>query len=244
MIDSVSGAGASDELRRFLEEQWAAFLPHLDSFQWPVETARWHELVYCLLDRVAGAGLPALQVRQLTDALVALDLADVAQLAALSDTTGAFDADDERAKLLLGILRQAGLSDEQAESALVVLTEAAAVLRTRHDGKIQRLLRHYGHMMVEDLASQFSFSRLPPDDARVAFTLWLQNVLAMPVELWDADVREVCRQLGTSRSALVATADDLDVNVALLDDVLRSYARAESHSADADQPTGAPPECD
>jgi hypothetical protein len=223
-------------LRRFLNEQWAAFVPHLAQFQWPAETARWHELVFCLLHCVARPDLPSVRVRRLTDALVGLDLVEVGQIAALADERGRIDLGAKKAALLLDVLEHGGLHKQRAECAIVALVEAASAVMQRHGGKIQRYLRQYGQMMLDDLPNQFSFSRLSDDDARLAFTLWLQNVLNMPIELWNAEVKEVCRHLRSSRETLVATADDLDINVALLDDVLSAYMHPDSQTSERAAP--------
>lgn len=210
-------------LRAFIEEQWAVFLPRASEFQWPVESARWHELVFCLLRYSGRPDITGERARRLASDLVDLGLVEVAHLASMAGRDGAPEATDPGAGLLRSVLVQAGLSAERAQVALVTLVEAASTLQAQHDGRIQRLLRAHAEAFLTEVSAVFTFSHLPTEAARLALTLWLQNVTTLPLELWDRDIAEFCRQFGCTRADLVAVADDLDLNVALVDDALGAF---------------------
>lgn len=224
MTESIESGGESRALlRAFVEEQWAAFLPRVSEFQWPLESARWHEMVFCLLRYAGRPEITSERARRLTGDLVDLGLVEVGHLAAMAGADGAPEPTNPGADLLRGVLVQAGLGAERAQVALVTLVEAAGTLQARHDGRIQRLLRAHAEAFLTEVSATFAFSRLPAESARLALTLWLQNVTTLPLELWDRDVVEFCRQFGCTREDLVAVADDLDLNLALVDDVLGAF---------------------
>lgn len=221
-------------LRAFVEEQWSAVFPRVSEFQWPLESARWHEMVFCLLRYVGRPEITSERARRLTADLVDLGLLEVGHLAAMSRPDGSLEVTSTGANLLQGVLEQAGLSADRARAALVTLGEAASTLQAQHDGRIQRLLRVHAETFLAELSRTFVFSRLPAEPARLALTLWLQNVTTLPLELWDRDIAEFCREFGCTREDLVAVADDLDLNVALVDDFLGSFI-----PPDVSRPAGA-----
>jgi hypothetical protein len=73
--------------------------------------------------------------------------------------------------------------------------------------------------MIQELPRHFTLRRLDAQDARFAFTHWLQQVLNMPLPLSDASVEKLCQQYHVSVDDLVAAIDERDLNVALMDEV-------------------------
>lgn len=211
-----------DLLRSFVIEQFRAFAAPLDQYQWAWESARWHELVFCLLLRLGQPQIEADIARRLTSTLENLDLLRIEGLVALAGDGGSPDFDHPDLMLMLRVLERFGFTGAQASVAVTTICEAALALQDRHDGKVQRYLRYYGEQMLDELAKHFSFSRMPDEDARHAFTHWLQNVLNMPVKLAEPPVKQLCQQFQVTLDDLVAIADELDLNLALVDDMLAS----------------------
>jgi hypothetical protein len=92
-----------------------------------------------------------------------------------------------------------------------------------YDGKVQRYLRHYGQQMLDALSHDFSYSQIAKEDVRHAFTHWLQNVLNMPVAVSEPAIAKFCERRGIRAEELLKVADELDINVALLDDMIANY---------------------
>jgi hypothetical protein len=84
--------------------------------------------------------------------------------------------------------------------------------------------------MLRDLDRIFEFSALTEAEVRYAFTYWLQNVLNMPLSLIDENVRMFCAQHDLEPEQLFAAADELDVNLALVDDVVQLHLTRQALS--------------
>jgi hypothetical protein len=119
--------------------------------------------------------------------------------------------------------RRPGLTEEESKSSLLVMHEAAKRLMEHHDGKIQKYLRKYGQQMLDEFVETFSISGMDEKDLRDAATYWLQNVLNMPVNLKIESIDTFCNTLGISEGELVEEADNLNINVALLDDMIDQH---------------------
>jgi hypothetical protein len=194
---------------------------HDFAHQWLWEVDRWKELVFALLTRVTT--IEEAQLRHVVTLLRDLDLLDIEGLAAVSWVDSKFDLNNPRARRFNAVLLENGLSDEEAANGLAATCAVARGLHERHQGKIQCYLRQYGEMMLRDLSSTFTFEHLSEDDTRFAFTYWLQNVLNMPIPLRDADTVSFCAEHKLTESDLLAAADRLNLNVALLDDIVHRY---------------------
>ena len=159
-------------------------------------------------------------------------LLDIEDLAALQE-----GEETGKSSLIRELMVGAGLTDDEARSALTTLSEAAAGLWDHFQGKVQRYLRHYGETMVDEIAGTFAFTAMEPRTAAEAFRYWLQNVLNMPVSLDDIWIQQFCERYGFSAADLLAAADAMDVNVALVDDLARLHT-ASVESEKAAEPNG------
>jgi hypothetical protein len=177
------------------------------------------ELVYTLLTRVED--IPQSEVREAVDTLDALGLLEVETFREQSE--GA-DAERKRRK---EVLEEAGFSPEGAEKGVVTLTEMATSLQQQYDGKVQRFLRDYGEQMVTDAIEQFSFSEIDRSDVDYAFRFWLQNVSNMPVHLPLEEVDTFTDENDITHDDLVSIADGIDLNIALLDDIIAREVTSE-----------------
>ena len=186
---------------------------------WVWEGERWQELVFALLAQVSD--LPEDEVRVLAEQMQDLDLLDVLALAALRRGRPSADRKALLARRVVEILEEGGFSSEQAIRGLEAICEAALGFEEHFGGKVQDYLRRYGDLMLQELGRFFEFSALNDSETQTAFSYWLQNVLNMPISLLDADMRAFCEQHGLQPEELIAAADELDLNLALLDDLVQ-----------------------
>jgi hypothetical protein len=191
------------------------------SHVWISERERWKELVFALLTALTSR--PHSEVRAVVDQMDDAGLLDVDMLGQVGEERRRGVAPGAHARSVLDFLREGGFAEEEIASGLDAMCDAALSLQQRFDGKVQRYLRRYGELMLDEIEDLFQFTTLDADAARSAFTYWLQNVLNMPLPLLDEPVRTASRHLGVEPDELVLAADELDLNLAFLDDVLLSY---------------------
>lgn len=209
-----------ERLRQFILERWPAFAVTASRHQWPSEQERWQEFAFCLFHRVNASAIDATTARTIIDVLARLELLEVATLASLVDDGGRVDLAHDDAVLLQRVMVRLGVAREAVETAIVTLSEAAAWLQRHHDGKVQRYLRAYGEQMLREANQHFNFTRLPAADVGSALTHWLQNALSMPLALREPAMEDLAQAFGLSTGEIVELADELDINVALLDDMI------------------------
>jgi hypothetical protein len=126
-----------------------------------------------------------------------------------------------------------GFSREESQRAVAVMSDAAEGLSRHFHSKVQLYLRHYGMLMLQEVDNFFSFSGLDNTQVRRAMTYWLQNVANMPVPLQDSTIKEYANRVGIGPDDLVAAADELDINVAVVDDAVHAYVMKILMSEDA-----------
>lgn len=220
LIRQEAGETARDRLRDNILARWQWLERSPNAYPWPWESSRWHELVFCILYRLATPELPPETARTLTLALADLGLLDVNCLAAQLNEDGEVDPAHPDAALMLQLLQRAGLPAAKGSAILTTLGQVAAGFEQRYHGKVQRYLRHYGHAFLDGLHQDFSFSKIGEEDMRQIFTHWLQNVLNLPLPVSEPAVAQFCAAHGASVADLLQIADELDLNVALLDDLI------------------------
>ncbi len=202
------------------------------SHPWLSEHDRWKELVFALLTRISV--LPEAQIRSATDYLSALNLLDVAALANAAASHVTVDKDVHLHRRMLEILQEAGFSQKEARRSVATIGEAALTLQKRYDGKVQRYLRRFGELILDDAGSAFRFSNLNKADVKRAFTYWLQNVLNMPLSLSDQSWEGFSRKHRVTPQQLVTAADELDVTLSYLDDLIHRHMDLAAASPERD----------
>ena len=207
-----------DEL---LTRLYADYAAEISETLWPWETARWHEMVFCILAAAAEPGTPVASLRELNDRLVELDLLDLADWATNQEDPDKAGQLQDMYTTLGTILKKSGFTAARTKTALDTINEAAQGLLRNYDGKVQHYFRSYGMQMLERIQTDFGFSQ--SDTAKQALAIWLQNSLNMPVAGRDAIIDQACEELGVTYHELLAAADRNDINVALMDDALRAF---------------------
>jgi endonuclease III len=209
------------ETEKTLQELYYRYRVQLQSYPWEWEEDRWDELIFCLLWRTGRTS--DIEARTAVRILKDLRLLSVSDLASLLLDGNNVDMSQSNAVLIAEVLRRSGFSDDGVVRGLRAIVQAAQSLEKNHKGKIQHYLRAYGERMLAELPQHFAFTELPEVDVHFAFCVWMQNTLSMPVPAWDERVQRYCDQLGITKSELLLSADNLDMNVAVLDDLIVRY---------------------
>ncbi len=199
--------------------------------QWPAEQERWVELIFALVSRRSDK--PEFIIRYIIEELDDLGLLDVEELSNIPKIDSNIDFHSLFAKRVIESLSESrlteegsiipGFTKEESKSSLLIMHEAAKGLMDHHDGKIQKYLRKYGQQMIDEISENFSFSGLEEKDIKYAFIYWLQNVLNMPINLRTKSTNIFCEELKIECNELVKKADELNINIALLDDMIEQY---------------------
>jgi hypothetical protein len=217
-MEETKRAEVEFQLRKLFTKYQDLFLYH----QWPSEHDRWITLGFALISRAIKNYDKAKEAMVAADNLGLLDAGLIAKIP-LND--GEIDLADAYARRIFEILSEAGFSEEESMLSLLVLQELADNLRKNHGGKVQRYLRKYGENMIEELPQNISISKMGEADVKFAFVYWLQNVLNMPILLANENVNNFCDKFGINYQELVEVADNLDINLALLDDLINVYMK-------------------
>lgn len=195
--------------------------------QWASEHDRWTELIFSLLTRISPHDQH--ELRRIVMELKSLGLLNVEILADSSQ-----QKDEMNKVCITDVLIENGFTKKEIEAFLITISEAAAVIQMKYAGKIQQYLRSYGELILSEVKENFKFSKLSQDDAKYAFTLWLQNTMNMPLSLLSNDVKSFCKSQNIDTTSLVEAADKMDLNLALMDDLITEYI-AETESAKNDK---------
>lgn len=189
--------------------------------QWPSENRRWVELIFALITRISD--IPEDEIRDIIEELDDLELLNLEALSEISDVKGKINLNNPNARHIFEYLLESGFTKEESKSSIQVMHEVAKSLMKNYDGKIQKYLRKYGQQMIDELPRNFSFSKMSDEDVNYAFTYWLQNVLNMPIRLPTKSFDAFCRKLNVGSDELIEEADRLDINLALVDDMIQLY---------------------
>jgi hypothetical protein len=187
---------------------------------WAMEDARWAELAFALMSRLSRQ--PDTVLRDLVDELAGIGLLDVATLAAGPDSPGGEAAQ----RRLVQVMQERGLEPAEAARVARGLGDLARGLQQHFAGRAQRYLRHYAEAMLRDLDRWFACTELTREELADVVTYWLQNAAVMPVSLVDESVRAFCDEFGFTTRELIDAADDLGLNLGLLDDLTLLHANA------------------
>lgn len=219
------------DLEALVIELLQQFDTSIEGYLWPWEEARWYELVYCL----------ALQLRpsDLSNDEIHRAIASLGDLGLLSpEALSEFNAegnDDPDLQLMNNVLERYGMSSEESSALVVTICEAAKGFTSQYQGKVQRFLRKYGQMMLEELISTISLSKMDEKDAKMAFSQWLQNAAGMPLVLSSEDLEELCSGLETTSTEFVDVVDGLNLNLTMVDDFVFSFLETEQQLAEDEE---------
>lgn len=200
--------------RELLEELVDDFGPDLiGEHRWFDERERWRELVYAILSH--STSRDGGSVREACNDLEDRGLLDSPSLLSNGAAKAAV-----KARLV-----ESGLTEQEIDTGLRPLETIASFLDQHHSGKLQLYLRRSLERLADELGTDVS---LTDDASRTAIRFWLQNILAAPLSLRLPQAISWCETRETNWDELVAAADEADVNVALLDDLVLTAIAAEA----------------
>jgi|GEM_PF-662754 hypothetical protein len=181
----------------------------LQEYPWEFESDRLAELIELLFLSVgmdakkAGASVSALN-----------------QLGMISGLpTGNFG--DEQYQFMQRVLIQTGVDEEKAEIAIKLVISVILQVRKKWGGYIQRMLRHWGSRMADDLGGTLQKAGLDEGRAMSVAVSWLQNVANIPIlAQGDPHVKNFLKEYHISEEELTGLLDSLGLNVSVADELL------------------------
>lgn len=183
--------------------------------QWPWETQRWHELVYCLLSAVEGRFGSDTHSASAVRVLMELGLLEIPLLAKAEETTSLH---------LSIVLERTSFSHEQARQLVRALFDLAKCLDEMYQGKVQLLLRTSGMELVDQVLQALPLEdTLGKQNASLVVMHWLQNVLNLPVLVPSPGLKALLAETGAKSEEILAAVDELNINIALLDEILNRW---------------------
>jgi len=209
-----------DTLSELFDEHQSIF----ELYQWPFERLRWSELVFSILQAFSSEPVAAAVVSVLSE-LELIEVEKIAKFAYKSTNR----RPTRRAQLVLSILNEAGFDRSSAEKALTTMVEAAQAVQSAFNGKVQLLLRRESETMLRNVVAFFSFSELDKNASRQAIITWLQNVLNIPLHRETTSTKAFCKQMGISQEELITTSDNLDINLAIVNELIQQWYDAEAN---------------
>jgi hypothetical protein len=79
------------------------------------------------------------------------------------------------------------------------------------------VLREYGELIRDELIRLFSDEALDNEKIEHGVTLWLQSAFGLPILSEKQSVKDYCDQRGINMEDLQTIADELDLNLGVLD---------------------------
>lgn len=206
-------------LKDKLQEIYDQHEPDLSAYVWVSEADRWAELAFCLLNQLTD--LEPEQVRMIVNRLQDLGVLRIVALA------GDGPEYQETRTVLAYVLKRYGFSDQDAERGVQLLTHVAQHVQRDYAGKIQGFLRRHAKMMRDELLETLKDPALGDRELRYAITLWLQNAVSLPISLESSAVVKFCQDNEAAPEDLWKAADGLDLNLALVDDLIEMRQNAQ-----------------
>lgn len=223
MVDKENKSSAT--LKTHLKQLYDRHISDLPPHVWMSEADRWAELVYFLL-RQCSKQEPEL-LRNIVSTLQDLGVLKIDKLSIPAKST------DAPTVVLNHVLKQHGISNEEIQRFLSILTRVTYVVQKDYGGKIQFYLRRHGEALRDELVKAFSNDAAAEKQMRIAITHWLQNGLSLPISQEQQAIKEYCDKYGNSVEALWEAADELDINFAVVDDLMELERKVkESGSGD------------
>ena len=211
---------------RVREKLLDIFETYQDTFQkhqWPLEIHRWYELVRCVLSAVEGRFDPHNRATNTTKLLIDMELLDIPLLAKCSRDASEESASQVRSDIHT-VLRRTGYDLDQANNIGTALCALARAVEDKCQARIQALLREQCVGLVGNILEQFPLDgAIGTKAARLAITHWLQNVLNLPILVDSPGLQAICKQMNANPSDVLEAADQLDINAALLDEILNRW---------------------
>jgi hypothetical protein len=189
------------------------------TYQWEDELDRWHELLYHVAN--AHLGGEAMNCRGLINALAATSLITPDGLAQVM-SNGSVDTNTPRYVAIHEVIKAAGVDDSKSALIIASFCNVATATRAKY-GTIQQLLRRCGQAALNEMVQEIQLAELTTQKKTNAFAEWLQVTTELPIAVEDEGFRGYCDEMGYSVAEVVSAADQLHINLGVVDDLLYLY---------------------
>ena len=196
---------------------------------WSSEKDRWQELLVCMINQVKPE--PNMdEVREATDIWEKLNLASPSTLSTIKD-------DDREYSFLVMTLLQYDFTEHEAQTAVNTAIALAKAVTDNYNGKIQTCIRKYSAALRDELTK--TFAEIGLDDSQVNYGVvhWLQNTTNAPLSLSHESVTAFCKETNVTQQELWNAADNLEINLAVIDDVLERRKFVKSFEVNPEMET-------
>ena len=130
------------------------------------------------------------------------------------------------------LARLGGPAELCLSTALLSLRQVAQLCCSSWEGKPQRFLRKIADHWALDLAAEFERSGMAAEQADALSVLWLQNVTNAPIlSSQSAGFRRFIASHAVSEDDVLDAADQIGINVAVLDELMHLRHRLTSATA-------------
>ncbi len=176
---------------------------------WIYEADRWENLIFSIIRQYCDEdpGKAGTLVNILRD----WNLTDIEELSSIDQIPLEYNSAFK--KIMLGL----DFSQEEIQEIARTLVNVAVTVKERYDGKIQAVFRKYGEMIREELVRNFSDDELDNEKIKHGVSLWLQSAFGLPILSERPKVKDYCNTRGINKENLLNIADELDVNLGVLD---------------------------
>jgi len=176
---------------------------------WIYEADRWENLIFSIIrqycdDKPENAGTAVNILRDWS-------LIDIEELSAEDKIPLEFNSAFK--KIMLGL----DFTEEEIIEISRTLVTIAVAVKERYDGKIQAIFRKHGEMIRDELISSFSDDEQDNEKITQGVSLWLQSAFGFPILSEKPIVKDYCNQRGLSKEKLSKIADEMDLNLGVMD---------------------------
>ena len=200
---------------------YGTYRGHLPAeYRWEDEKDRWTELVYAIFAEQSGKG--ERDSRIIVSSLASLGALEFEKLAKALTDNGQLDMSNKLITNTIDILAMKGVKENAAKDTILSICQMAKAIQSKY-GKLQIFLRSHAENMLKDLADTVPFTSIDDKLEKHIYITWMQNALELPIAGSDEYIFEFCKEKKCTLEELVAIADEIDVNVAILDDLVRFY---------------------
>lgn len=193
---------------------------------WSSEKDRWQELLVCMINQVKPE--PNMdEVREATEIWEKLNLTSPRALSAIKE-------DDREHSFLLMTLMQYDFTADEALTAVNMVIALGKIVSQNYNGKLQTCIRKYAAALRDELTKTFADVGLDNSQINYGVVHWLQNTMNAPLSLSHKSVIAFCREKNVTPQELWDAADQLEINLAVIDDVLERRDFVKSFEVNPD----------
>lgn len=176
---------------------------------WVYEIDRWEKLIFSIIKQYceSDSEKAVAAVTILRD----WNLLDIDTLASKDDIPLEYNSAFKK------VMQGLDFSEDEIQEIAFTLVNIARNVKELYNGKIQALFKKYGEVIREELVSAFSNESTDQAKLEQGITLWLQSAYGFPILSERSAVKKYCEQNGVDPNSLGEIANQLDINLGVLD---------------------------